>query len=242
MRIGNTAVDCSKLDETQIKLMDERCILVDRDDNIIGSETKKNCHLKTNIEQKRMLHRAFSVFLFNNEGTKMLLQQRAGSKITYPNLWSNACCSHPLFEIEHEKNGWEGVKLAAIRRLNYELGVATAFLSVEDFAARGRVHYQAGNSVKTFPDEFMEHEIDYLLFAKKTIDLDNVNKNEVQDTKWVGKEELSDWVKKERKVFTPWFKLIMHEKVFNIWDKIQESNFLKELNEDLKEIDRYAPE
>ena len=101
------SIDCSQLDQTQIKHLSERCIVVDSND-IIGSDTKKNCHLKTNIKQKRFFHRDFSVFLINSDGSKMLLQQRAASKITYPNLWSTACCSHPLFEIEKERDSGGG--------------------------------------------------------------------------------------------------------------------------------------
>ncbi|KAK2150225.1 hypothetical protein NP493_2836g00002 [Ridgeia piscesae] len=70
------------LDETQIKLLEEECILIDNDDNNIGSASKKTCHLLENIN-KGMLHRAFSVFLFNPEG-ELLLQQRSDAKITYP--------------------------------------------------------------------------------------------------------------------------------------------------------------
>merc|ERR1712117_733356 len=108
----------------------------------------------------------------------MFLQQRAKSKITYPGLWSNACCSHPLWEIEPETKGWQGVKLAAIRRISFELGVQSDCFEVSDFLGKGRVHYKAPNSIKTDP-EFMEHEIDYLLFVRKDVQFENVNENEV---------------------------------------------------------------
>lgn len=81
-------------DEEQIKLMNENCIVLDWDDNAIGAGTKKVCHLMENIE-KGLLHRAFSVFIFNEQG-ELLLQQRATEKITFPDLWTNTCCSHPL--------------------------------------------------------------------------------------------------------------------------------------------------
>ena len=72
------------LDETQVDLLKEECILIDRDDKRIGSASKKDCHLLSNID-KGMLHRAFSVFLFNEKG-QLLLQQRSDAKITYPGL------------------------------------------------------------------------------------------------------------------------------------------------------------
>lgn len=70
-----------KYDQTQLNLLNEKCILVDHDDNYIGSETKKNCHLLENIN-KGMLHRAFSVFVFDSN-KRLLLQQRSLHKITY---------------------------------------------------------------------------------------------------------------------------------------------------------------
>jgi len=83
---SSTTVDSllSGLDQTQIDLLKEECILLDEDDKKIGSASKKDCHLLENIE-KGMLHRAFSVFLFNTDG-KLLLQQRSDAKITYPGV------------------------------------------------------------------------------------------------------------------------------------------------------------
>ena len=107
-------------DPTQIKLMAEQCILVDKEDEILGADTKKNCHLNVNIDQGK-LHRAFSVFLFNTKG-ELLLQQRSSAKITFPDYFTNTCCSHPLYRPE-EINGEEGVRKAAQRKLNHELGI-----------------------------------------------------------------------------------------------------------------------
>lgn len=70
------------LDQTQIDLLKEQCILLDEDDRVMGSASKKDCHLLENID-KGMLHRAFSVFLFNTKG-ELLIQQRSTAKITYP--------------------------------------------------------------------------------------------------------------------------------------------------------------
>ena len=117
------AVDLSSLDETQVQLLAEECILVDDNDTVTGSDTKKNCHLITNIE-RGLLHRAFSVFLFNLEG-KLLLQQRAKAKITFPECFTNTCCSHPLYRPEELEEGVTavGVKRAARRKLEHELGI-----------------------------------------------------------------------------------------------------------------------
>uniref|UniRef100_H3BLP1 Isopentenyl-diphosphate Delta-isomerase 1 n=1 Tax=Mus musculus TaxID=10090 RepID=H3BLP1_MOUSE len=115
-------INTSHLDEKQVQLLAEMCILIDENDNKIGADTKKNCHLNENID-KGLLHRAFSVFLFNTEN-KLLLQQRSDAKITFPGCFTNSCCSHPLSNPgELEENNAIGVKRAAKRRLKAELGI-----------------------------------------------------------------------------------------------------------------------
>lgn len=76
-------------------MLKDQCILVDEADNIIGSTNKYQAHQFTADQPQGLLHRAFSVFLFNQDN-KLLLQQRARSKITFPGVWTNTCCSHPL--------------------------------------------------------------------------------------------------------------------------------------------------
>ena len=116
----------SSIDATQAKLLEERCILVDEEDSVKGWATKRDCHLKKNIVEFGMLHRAFSVFLFNSRG-ELLMQQRADTKITFPNHYTNTCCSHPLYEeAELEEGGQIGVRRAAQRRIKYELGIPRA--------------------------------------------------------------------------------------------------------------------
>lgn len=103
-------------DPSQLSQFDDKCILVDANDQEMGSATKRDCHLLSNIN-KGMLHRAFSVFLFDSN-KRLLLQQRSLQKITYPNHWTNTCCSHPLFvgtEMD-ETNDYIGIKRAAKRR------------------------------------------------------------------------------------------------------------------------------
>jgi isopentenyl-diphosphate delta-isomerase len=73
----------------------DECIILDEFDNVVGHENKYNAHRFNEKQPKGILHRAFSVFLFNSSG-ELLLQQRASDKITFPNVWTNTCCSHPL--------------------------------------------------------------------------------------------------------------------------------------------------
>lgn len=107
-------------DPVQKAALDERCILVDQYDQECGYATKRDCHQLINGQIP--LHRAFSVFIFNTKD-ELLLQQRSSTKITFPNYYSNSCCSHPLYDIEGERNNLEGAKAAACRRLMFELGI-----------------------------------------------------------------------------------------------------------------------
>ena len=74
----------------------DQCITVNEADEVLGYASKYDVHRFNDSQPKGVLHRAFSVFLFN-EDNKLLLQQRAAGKITFPNVWTNTCCSHPLF-------------------------------------------------------------------------------------------------------------------------------------------------
>lgn len=118
-----TACRMLEIDSTQQKLLSEPLIMVDEYDCIRGYETKRDCHLKKNILEYGMLHRAFSVFLFNKKG-ELLLQQRSNEKVTFPGYVTNSCCSHPLYnESEMEEYNHIGIRRAAKRRLNCELGI-----------------------------------------------------------------------------------------------------------------------
>jgi isopentenyl-diphosphate delta-isomerase len=129
-------------DETQIKLMEEMCILVDEQDRKIGQDTKKNTHLMTNIN-KGMLHRAFSVFLFDGKG-RLLLQQRADEKITFPEYWTNTCCSHPLNKPDElEEANQMGARRAAVRKLEQELGIPPTAIALDELQYLTRLHYLA---------------------------------------------------------------------------------------------------
>merc|ERR1719223_1637916 len=103
-------------------MMEERVILLNERDEVIGHASKKESHLNTSIA-KGMLHRAFSVFLFSPDG-RLMLQKRSDDKITFPSFWANTCCSHPLHRpAELEAHNQMGVKRAAIRKLEQELGI-----------------------------------------------------------------------------------------------------------------------
>ena len=109
------------IDPIQEGLLKEECITVDLEDNEVGHRTKRECHEWEKIEGEGLLHRAFSVFLFNSSG-KLLLQQRSDAKITFPGYFTNTCCSHPLYTPE-EREGELGARTAARRKLNQELGI-----------------------------------------------------------------------------------------------------------------------
>ncbi|XP_006013375.1 isopentenyl-diphosphate Delta-isomerase 1 isoform X1 [Latimeria chalumnae] len=209
-------INTDNLDEKQVQLLSEMCILIDENDKQIGADTKKNCHLNENID-KGLLHRAFSVFLFNNED-KLLLQQRSDAKITFPGCFTNTCCSHPLnFPLEVEQKYAIGVRRAAQRRLKAELGIPMEQVTPDEMTYLTRIHYKAQSD-----GIWGEHEIDYILFLQKDITL-NPNPNEIKSHCYVTKEELKELLKKadENKIkITPWFKLIADTFLFKWWDNL----------------------
>ncbi|KAF6766049.1 Isopentenyldiphosphate isomerase [Ephemerocybe angulata] len=209
------SIDLSGYDAEQSRLMDERCILVDENDNAIGAVDKKTCHLMENIN-KGLLHRAFSVFLFRPSDGKLLLQQRATEKITFPDMWTNTCCSHPLddFAVEKVEEAQLGVRAAASRKLEHELGIPVEQTPVDEFQYLTRIHYLA-------PSDGMwgEHEVDYILFLTRDVTV-NPNENEIRDHKYVSKAELQAMFEDPANLFTPWFKLIARDFLFGWWDEL----------------------
>ena len=197
--------------------------MVDSEDKHIGLETKKACHLMENIN-RGLLHRAFSIFLFNEDG-KLLLQQRADEKITFPGLWTNTVCSHPLavmadgvtaetYSVDYndELDGAAGVKRAAKRKLKHEMGIVD--VNEEDFTYLTRIHYLAPSDGK-----WGEHEIDYILFAKKTVKYE-MNPSEVQAVRYVSQDELKALFADPSSKFTPWFRLIVENFIYKWWDAL----------------------
>ncbi|ETE64025.1 Isopentenyl-diphosphate Delta-isomerase 1, partial [Ophiophagus hannah] len=217
--INNTImpeINTDELDEQQMQLLAEMCILIDENDNRIGSDTKKNCHLNENID-KGLLHRAFSVFLFNTEN-KLLLQQRSDAKITFPDCFTNTCCSHPLSNpLELEENNAIGVRRAAQRRLKAELGIPLDQVTPEEIFYLTRIHYKAQSN-----GTWGEHEIDYILFVQKNVTLDP-DSNEIKSYCYVTQEELRELLEKASRneiKITPWFRLIAETFLFKWWDNL----------------------
>lgn len=194
--------------------LEERCILVDELDKSLGDATKRDCHI-VNSDGHVLLHRAFSVFLFNGKN-ELLLQKRSANKITFPNHYTNTCCSHPLFEIPEETEEHEaiGIRRAARRRLNYELGIPLSELLLSDFLYLTRIHYHAVNGT------WGEHEIDYVLFIQKNNITLDPNPDEISETRWVSKSEINNFVKNIDSPLSPWFKLILKNKLLLWWDNL----------------------
>jgi len=213
-------VDLSGVDDEQARLMEEVCIVVDEDDVVIGSASKKTCHLTRNIDAG-LLHRAFSVFLFDPDTKKLLLQQRASEKITFPDMWTNTCCSHPLaVSGESGATGLDaailGAKRAGQRKLDQELGIPARQVPLKQFHFLTRIHYKAPSS-----GVWGEHEIDYILFTQQKVDL-HINPNEVQAVRYVSPEELREMLLDPSLLFTPWFKLICQSYLFTWWEHLDD--------------------
>lgn len=179
------------------------------------------------LPPRSLLHRAFSVFLFRPSDGRLLMQKRASEKITFPDMWTNTCCSHPLaVKQEMIPEGTLGVRRAAQRKLYHELGIPNAQVPLDGFVYITRIHYLAPSS-----GLWGEHEsefispcttglpiiyystmstrkysrtdpcftaVDYILFTTADVTLE-ANLNEVSDTCWVSKEELEEMFKTESK-------------------------------------------
>lgn len=161
--------------------MSEKVILVDEDDNRIGTEEKLKAH-----QDGGQLHRCFSIFVFNSEG-EMLLQKRADSKYHSPGLLTNTCCSHP--------RPGEGVIEAGERRLQEEMGFSCDLEEAFNFTYKEDV----GKGLT-------EWEFDHVLIGEYNNEPDP-NPKEASDWKWVGLDELEKDLEKNPEKYTPWFKI-----------------------------------
>uniref|UniRef100_A0A8C6R8U2 Nudix hydrolase domain-containing protein n=1 Tax=Nannospalax galili TaxID=1026970 RepID=A0A8C6R8U2_NANGA len=111
------------LDDLHIKQLEEVCIVIDKQDQIIGVETKKNCHLMENIEKGDLFHQGFSVILFNTKN-QLLVQQRLLCAQLFQGHFMDSCSSHPLYTPnELEEKDVMGMRRAALRYLQTELGI-----------------------------------------------------------------------------------------------------------------------
>ncbi|MDR2282943.1 MAG: isopentenyl-diphosphate Delta-isomerase [Sphingobacterium sp.] len=156
-----------------------KVVLVDRNDNATGEMEKILAH------QQGKLHRAFSVFIFNDKG-ELLLQQRAKNKYHGGGLWTNTCCSHPQWE--------EDVRTSAIERLDYEMGLRTDLSFVFSFIYHAPVE-----------NNLTEHELDYI-FIGYSNQHPVPNQEEVQDYKWMGTNTILLDIIENPSHYTVWFK------------------------------------
>jgi isopentenyl-diphosphate delta-isomerase len=163
---------------------EEQVILVNENDEQIGLMPKLEAH------QKAILHRAFSVFIFNDKA-ELLLQKRAASKYHSPNLWTNTCCSH-------QRAGETNIG-AGKRRLQEEMGFDCDLKEVFSFI------YKA-----PFDNGLTEHELDHVMvgFFKDT---SKINEEEVATYKWMLLEDVRKDLETNPEVYTEWFKIIFNE-------------------------------
>ncbi|EAY98046.1 hypothetical protein EE612_029484 [Oryza sativa] len=221
-KAGTAEAADAGMDAVQRRLMfEDECILVDEQDNVIGHDSKYNCHLMEKINSGHVLHRAFSVFLFNSK-YELLLQQRSATKVTFPLVWTNTCCSHPLYrESELIEDKSLGVRNAAQRKLFDELGIQAEELPVDQFIPLGRMLYKAPSDGK-----WGEHELDYLLFMVRDVEL-SPNPEEVADVKYVNRDELKELLKKADAgeggiKLSPWFRLVVDNFLMGWWDHVEQ--------------------
>ena len=167
----------------------ERVILVDENDNPLGTMEKMEAH------EKGVLHRAFSVFIFNNKG-EMLLQQRAFSKYHSGGLWTNTCCSHPREE--------EPTIEAAHRRLQEEMGFDCDIEKSFDFIYK-----------KALDQGLTEHELDHVFIGKYEGEV-CFNKEEVNAYSYISVQDILEEVSQRPEKYTEWFKICLNEVVKRI--------------------------
>ena len=164
--------------------MEELVVLVDEHDNQVGLMPKMEAH------EKAVLHRAFSVFVFNDQG-ELMLQQRAATKYHSPLLWTNTCCSH-------QRDG-ETSLAAGKRRLQEEMGFVCDLTEVFQFV------YKA-----PFDNGLTEHELDHVMIGTYNGE-PNVNPEEVASLKWMSLEDVKNDMEDNPQQYTAWFKIIFKE-------------------------------
>lgn len=159
---------------------EDNVILVDENDNQVGLMPKLEAH------QKGLLHRAFSVFIFNKD-YKLLLQKRALSKYHSGGLWTNTCCSHPRED--------EDILDAANRRLYEEMGIKTSLRKVYDFIYKAELD-----------NNLIENEFDHVFYGLYDGN-PTLNPNEASDFKWIDMHSLNLDIKDNPQDYTVWFKI-----------------------------------
>lgn len=165
-------------------MIEEHVILVNEQDEQIGLMPKMEAH------EKAILHRAFSVFVFNSKN-ELMLQQRASHKYHSPLLWTNTCCSH-------QRNGESNLE-AGTRRLKEEMGFVTPLRETTSFI------YKA-----PFDNGLTEHELDHILVGHYD-DNPIINPDEVASWKWMPLEDIRSDIALHPEQYTAWFKIIFEK-------------------------------
>lgn len=173
--------------------MKEIIICVDKNDNEVGHIEKMNAHIKG------LLHRALSIFIFN-EKNELLLQKRYSGKYHSPGLWTNTCCTHP--------NKDESTDDAAIRRLQEEMGFSCDLKEVFSF-----MYY-----IK-FDNDLIEHEFDHVYFGRYSNEI-SINPLEVEDYKWISLDNIKVDLKTNPDNYTFWFKYIIENHIKEIEENL----------------------
>lgn len=168
-------------------MKEELVILVDENDRQVGLMPKMEAH------EKALLHRAFSVFVFNDQN-QLMIQRRAAHKYHSPGLWTNTCCSH-------QREGETNIE-AGKRRLMEEMGFTTSLTENISFI------YKA-----PFDNGLTEHEYDYILLGDYN-DEPNINPDEVSEWKWMSLEDIEKDMKVHPEHYTEWFKIVF-DKFYN---------------------------
>ena len=159
----------------------ELLILVDNQDRELGHLDKAACH-----DDAGVLHRAFSLFIFNSNG-ELLLQQRAPDKRLWGGYWSNSCCSHPRKD--------ETMLEAVSRRCQQELGFSTPMEFVYKFEYHAK-----------FDDKGSEHEL-CSVFVGQFDGVPDINTTEISAWRWIAADELSRELNDPKSLYTPWLRL-----------------------------------
>ena len=167
--------------ETSAEAGCELLILVDADDREIGSLGKHECH-----DGDGVLHRAFSLFLFNERG-ELLLQRRSDEKRLWPRYWSNSCCSHP-------RHG-ESMVAATARRLQQELNTTAELEFIYKFEYRAR-----------FAGEGSENELCWVYLGRLAQEA-SANESEISELRFISANDLNREIDSVPERFTPWFKM-----------------------------------
>jgi isopentenyl-diphosphate delta-isomerase len=164
-------------------MLKEKVILVDENDNELGLMEKMEAH------EKGLLHRAFSVFVFNSNN-ELMLQQRAESKYHSGGLWTNTCCSHP-------REG-ELLEAAAHRRLMEEMGFDCELFHEFSFIYKAELD-----------NGLTEHELDHVFFGFYN-EMPTINKDEVSDWKFLSLNDIKSNMHNHPENYTEWFKIIFN--------------------------------